>query len=77
MALRSSKEVDNKVSEKEHDKDERLKIIKSDLKIEKENDSSLSPIMSNPLLHLSQGFIALKLQIHHSLPTKISRGMTS
>jgi len=40
MALRSGKEVDNKVSKKEHDNKERLKTIESDREIEKENDSS-------------------------------------
>ena len=33
MVLRSGKEVDNKVSEKKHDKDERLETMESDLEI--------------------------------------------
>ena len=48
MVLRSGKEVDNSVSEKEHDKEERFKSIKSDLESEKENDTSRSSIVSNP-----------------------------
>jgi len=35
MFLRSGKEVDNKVSEKEHDKEETPKAIKSDFEVEK------------------------------------------
>ena len=50
MVLRSGKEVDNKVSEKKHDKDERLKTMESDLEIEKENDLSPSPVLSNPIV---------------------------
>jgi len=38
MVLRSGEEVDNKVSGKEPNKEERLKTIESDLEIEKEND---------------------------------------
>jgi len=45
MVLRSGKEVDNKVSEKKHDKDEILETMESDIEIEKENDPSVSPIM--------------------------------
>ena len=33
MVLRSGKEVDNRVSEKKHDKDERLETMESDLEI--------------------------------------------
>ena len=47
MVLRSGKEVDNKVSEKKHDKDERPKTMESDLEITKENDPSSSPIVSD------------------------------
>ena len=47
MVLGSDKEVDNKVSEKEYDKEERFKTIKSDLETEKRNDPSLSPIVSD------------------------------
>ena len=50
MVLRSGKEVDNKVSEKKHDKDERLETIESDIEIEKENDPSPSSVMSNPIV---------------------------
>jgi len=45
MVLRSCKEVDNKVSQEEHDKKERLKTLESDLKFEKENEPSLSPVV--------------------------------
>jgi len=45
MIVRSGKEVDNKVSEKEHDKKERLKTLESDLESEKENNPSLSPVV--------------------------------
>ena len=48
MVLRSGEEVDNKVSEKKHDKDKRLKIMESDLEIEKENDPSPFPAISDP-----------------------------
>ena len=48
MVLRSGKEVDNKVSEKEPDKEERLKTMESDLEIEKENDPSSSLLVSDP-----------------------------
>ena len=48
IVLRSRKEVDNEVSDKEHDKDERLKTIENDLEIEKENDPSLAPLCLNP-----------------------------
>lgn len=50
MVVMSDKEVDNKVSEKEHDREEKLKIMKSDLEFEKENDPSPSPIVSNPTM---------------------------
>ena len=39
--------MDNKVSEKKHDKDERTKTMESDLEIAKENHPSPSPIMSD------------------------------
>jgi len=45
MVLRSGKEVDNKVSEKEHDKKERLKTLESGLESEKKNDPSPSPVV--------------------------------
>jgi len=45
MTLRNGKEVDNKVTEKEHDKNERLKTLESDLESGKENDPFLSPIV--------------------------------
>ena len=48
MVLMSSKEEDNKVSEKEHDKEERLKTMESDLEIKKQNNLSPSPVVSNP-----------------------------
>jgi len=47
MILRSGKEVDNKVSEKEHDRKERLKTLESDLEVEAENDPSPSPVVFN------------------------------
>jgi len=55
IVLGSGKEVDNNVNEKEHDKEERLKTIESDLKTEKENDLSpsllcLIPLADGPLL---------------------------
>jgi len=50
MVLRSGKEVDNKVGEKEHDKEEGPETIKSDLEIEKENKPSRSPAISNPIV---------------------------
>ena len=43
MVLRSGEKVDNNVSEKEHDKKERLKTLESDLESEKKNDPSPSP----------------------------------
>jgi len=46
MVLRRGKEVDNKVSEKEHDK-KGLKTLESDLDSEKENDPSPSPVVFN------------------------------
>ena len=48
--LRSGKEVDNKVSEKKHDKDEGLMTMESNLEIEKENDPSSFPIVSDPIV---------------------------
>jgi len=45
MVVRSGKEVDNKVTEKEHDKKERLKSLESDLESEKENGPSPSPVV--------------------------------
>jgi len=48
MVPRSGKEVDSKVSETEHDKEKGLKTMESDLEIEKENDPSPSPIVSDP-----------------------------
>jgi len=44
MVLRSGKEVDNKVGEKEHDKEERPETLESDLEIEKVNDLSSSSV---------------------------------
>jgi len=52
IVLRSGKEVDNKVSEKEHDKEERIKCIESNLEIEKKNDLSLSLVVSDPHCHI-------------------------
>jgi len=48
MVLRSGKEVDNKVSVKEHDTEERLKTIESDFESKKENDPSPSSVVSDP-----------------------------
>jgi len=48
MVLRSGKEINNKESEKEHDKEERLKTTENDLEIEKENKSSPSLVVSDP-----------------------------
>ena len=45
MVLRSGKELDNKMSKKEHDKEKRLKSMESDL-----NNPSPSPDMSDPNL---------------------------
>ena len=50
MVLRSGKEVDNKVGKKEHDKEERPETLESDLEIEKENDLSSSPVVSDPIV---------------------------
>jgi len=47
MVLKSGKEVYNKVSENESNKEERLRTMESDLQIEKENNPSPSPAMSN------------------------------
>ena len=47
MVLRNGKEVDNKVSEKKHDKDERPETIESDFEIVKENDPSPSLAVSD------------------------------
>ena len=49
MVFRSGKEVDNKVSEKEPNKEERLKTMESDLEIEKENDQPLFLLSLTPL----------------------------
>jgi len=57
MALKSGKEVDDKVSEKEHDKEERLKTMESDLEIENENDSPPSTLMFGPT-------VTYKLRVH-------------
>jgi len=43
MVLGSGKEVDNKVDEKEHDKEKRPETIESDPKIEKENNLPPTP----------------------------------
>jgi len=48
MVLRSGKEVDNKVSKKEYDKEEGVKTIWTHLKTEKDNDRSPIPIMLDP-----------------------------
>ena len=50
MVLRNGKEVDNKVNEKKHDKDEGLKTMESDFEIKKENDPSPSPVVSDPIV---------------------------
>ena len=50
MVPRSGKEVDNKVGEKEHDKEERPETIESDLEIEKENNLSPSPTVSDLII---------------------------
>ena len=50
MVLRSGKEVDNKVDKKEYDKEERPETLESDLEIEKENDLSSSPVVSDPIV---------------------------
>jgi len=50
MVLRSSKKINNKVSEKKRDKDERLETMESDIEIEKENDPSPSSVMSDPIV---------------------------
>jgi len=47
MVLRNGKAIENKVSEKEHDKEERLKTMESDLEIKRENDPTPSHVMSN------------------------------
>jgi len=49
MVLRNGKKVDNKVSEKKHDKEKRLKSIENDLEIERENDPFPS-IVSDPTM---------------------------
>ena len=48
--FRSGKEVENKVSEKEHDKEERVKTIGSDFEIKNENDPFPSPVVSGPIV---------------------------
>jgi len=48
IVLRSGKKVDNKVSEKEHNKEERLKTMESDLEIEKKNNPFPSPVVFDP-----------------------------
>ena len=50
MILRSGKEINNKVNEKEHDKEKRLKTTESDIEFKKDNDSSPSPIVSHPIV---------------------------
>jgi len=50
MVLRTGKEVGNKVCGKEHDKEERLKTIESNLKTGKENYPSPSPVVSDPIV---------------------------
>ena len=50
MVVRSHKEVENKASEKDHDKLERLKIMESDLEIEKENDPIPSPVVYDSII---------------------------
>jgi len=50
MVLRTGREVDNKVGEKERDKEERPETLESDLEIEKENDPSSSPVVSDPII---------------------------
>jgi len=66
MVIRGGKEVDNKVSDKKYDKEERPKTNESDHKIE--NDSSPSSIMSfPPLSHISLWFVTLRHWMHPSL----------
>jgi len=77
MVLRGGKEVDNKVGEKEHDKEERPKTIESDTKIEKETNLSPSPTIFDPLSHISQWFLTFKLWMHRSFLRKISKEMIS
>ena len=48
MVLTSGKEVDNKMSEKEHDEEERLKTMESDL--ESANEPSPSPVVLDPTM---------------------------
>ena len=50
MVLRSGKEVNNKVSEKKHDKKERLKTIESDFESEKENVASPSLVVFDSIV---------------------------
>ena len=50
MILRSGKEVDNKMSENEHDKEERLKSMESGPESEKENDPSPSSVVFIPIM---------------------------
>ena len=77
MVLRSGKEVDNKVGEKEHDKQERCEATDSNPEIEKENNLSPSPAVSDPIVPYKQGFLTLKLWMHLFLPRMISKEMTS
>jgi len=58
MVLKSGKEVDNKINEeKEHDKEERPNANESDHEIEKENDSSPSPIVFNLIVTYKPKFL--------------------
>ena len=45
MVFRSGKEIDNKVSEKEQDKEKKFKTIVRGLETEKENDPSPSLVV--------------------------------
>ena len=69
--------MDNKVSEKEHDKEDRLKTIASDLETEKENDPSPSPVMSYPTITHKTGVPYSYALMYHSLPRNISKEITS
>ena len=48
MIHRSRKEVNHMVSGKEHNKEERLKTMESDLEIEKKNNPFPSPVVFDP-----------------------------
>jgi len=77
MVLRSGKEVDNKVGEKEHDKEEKPETLRVTLKLKKKITYPLLLQYLTPLSHISQGFLTLKLWMHRTVPRKISKEMTS